>query len=246
MRQPARAGLPVGVAHRLRLDPDGAGLHDPRPVGGDRGAARPSTPGCRCSRSTSPPSRPGCAADGQLLSWPPTADGEIVVDNRAAGVTRAGVWVASTAIGGYHGAGLRARRQHRQGRQPAALHPDPAGGRQLGGPAALDGRPEPGQQRPGRRGARRWGDHPGGRSAHLGWAVGVAGDLPVPGGYGRQRADPYRGHRRVRRGRRGPLPARRQPRLLEDGEDVEPGTGIFRVPTIRSPCWLPRRIMEYA
>ncbi|MBW4705275.1 FAD-dependent oxidoreductase [Micromonospora sp. RL09-050-HVF-A] len=41
--------------------------------------------------------------DGQILSWPPTADGEIVVDNRAAGVTRAGVWVSSTAIGGYWG-----------------------------------------------------------------------------------------------------------------------------------------------
>jgi hypothetical protein len=41
--------------------------------------------------------------DGQILSWPPTADGEIVVDNRSAGVTRAGVWVGSTAIGGYWG-----------------------------------------------------------------------------------------------------------------------------------------------
>ncbi|WP_328339302.1 FAD-dependent oxidoreductase [Micromonospora sp. NBC_00421] len=42
-------------------------------------------------------------ADGQLLTWPPTADGEIVVDNRAAGVARSGVWVGSTAIGGYWG-----------------------------------------------------------------------------------------------------------------------------------------------
>ncbi|MFI9642131.1 FAD-dependent oxidoreductase [Micromonospora sp. NPDC051925] len=42
-------------------------------------------------------------ADGQILSWPPTAEGEIVVDNRAAGVTRAGVWVGSTAIGGHWG-----------------------------------------------------------------------------------------------------------------------------------------------
>ncbi|WFE64356.1 FAD-dependent oxidoreductase [Micromonospora sp. WMMD714] len=41
--------------------------------------------------------------DGQILSWPPTAEGEIVVDNRSARVTRAGVWVASTAIGGYWG-----------------------------------------------------------------------------------------------------------------------------------------------
>ena len=35
VHEPARAGLPVGVAHRLRLDPHGAGLHGPRPVGGD-------------------------------------------------------------------------------------------------------------------------------------------------------------------------------------------------------------------
>ncbi|MFY1684709.1 FAD-dependent oxidoreductase [Micromonospora sp. WMMD730] len=41
--------------------------------------------------------------DGQILAWPPTVDGEIVVDNRSAGVTRAGVWVGSTAIGGYWG-----------------------------------------------------------------------------------------------------------------------------------------------
>ena len=31
VREPARAGLPVLHAHRLRLDPHGAGLHDPRP-----------------------------------------------------------------------------------------------------------------------------------------------------------------------------------------------------------------------
>ena len=36
VRQPAGAGLPVGLAHRLRIDPDGARLHGPRPVGGDR------------------------------------------------------------------------------------------------------------------------------------------------------------------------------------------------------------------
>ncbi|GGL87372.1 FAD-dependent oxidoreductase [Micromonospora yangpuensis] len=42
-------------------------------------------------------------ADGQLLSWPPGGEGAIVVDNAALGVTRAGTWLASSAIGGYHG-----------------------------------------------------------------------------------------------------------------------------------------------
>ena len=34
--EPAGAGLPVELAHRLRLDPHGAGVHDPRPVRRDR------------------------------------------------------------------------------------------------------------------------------------------------------------------------------------------------------------------
>ncbi|WP_431907672.1 FAD-dependent oxidoreductase [Micromonospora carbonacea] len=42
-------------------------------------------------------------ADGQILTWPPVAEGEIVVDNRSAGVTRGGAWVGSTAVGGYYG-----------------------------------------------------------------------------------------------------------------------------------------------
>ena len=43
-------------------------------------------------------------ADGQLLRWPPPAGpGEYIVDSRDAGVTRAGTWVSSTSIGGYHG-----------------------------------------------------------------------------------------------------------------------------------------------
>ncbi len=47
MHQPAGAGLPVVVAHRLWLDPDGAGLHHPGPVGGHGGLAgdRPGNPG---------------------------------------------------------------------------------------------------------------------------------------------------------------------------------------------------------
>jgi hypothetical protein len=40
-------------------------------------------------------------ADGQRLEWAPAA--EVVVDNRDPGVTRAGGWLASTAVAGYHG-----------------------------------------------------------------------------------------------------------------------------------------------
>ncbi|MGW4464930.1 golvesin C-terminal-like domain-containing protein [Micromonospora sp. NPDC004704] len=43
-------------------------------------------------------------ADGQLLVWPPPVAGEVILDSRAAtGVTRAGTWLGSTSIGGYHG-----------------------------------------------------------------------------------------------------------------------------------------------
>lgn len=43
-------------------------------------------------------------ADGQLLTWPLTAPGEIIVDSStSAGVTRAGVWLKSTSVAGYHG-----------------------------------------------------------------------------------------------------------------------------------------------
>ena len=36
MHQPARARVPVQLAHRVRLDPHGAGVHDPGPVGRHR------------------------------------------------------------------------------------------------------------------------------------------------------------------------------------------------------------------
>ena len=38
--EPARARLPVGVAHGLRLDPHGAGVHGPGAVGGNGGSPR--------------------------------------------------------------------------------------------------------------------------------------------------------------------------------------------------------------
>jgi hypothetical protein len=42
--------------------------------------------------------------DGQLLRWPLTGTGEVIVDNAATtGVTRAGTWVRSTATGGFYG-----------------------------------------------------------------------------------------------------------------------------------------------
>jgi hypothetical protein len=44
-------------------------------------------------------------ADGQILQWPVPTPGEIVLDSStSAGVTRAGVWLRSTSIGGYYGA----------------------------------------------------------------------------------------------------------------------------------------------
>lgn len=43
-------------------------------------------------------------ADGQLLTWPLTTPGEIIVDSStSAGVTRAGVWLRSTSVTGYWG-----------------------------------------------------------------------------------------------------------------------------------------------
>ena len=47
--QPARAGLRVELAHRVRLDPDGAGIHDPGAIGRDGGGDgdRSRTSPCR-------------------------------------------------------------------------------------------------------------------------------------------------------------------------------------------------------
>ncbi|NGN62964.1 FAD-dependent oxidoreductase [Streptomyces sp. A7024] len=43
-------------------------------------------------------------ADGQLLDWPPTVPGQVVVDNASpSGVTTDGVWTSSTSIPGYYG-----------------------------------------------------------------------------------------------------------------------------------------------
>ena len=64
-REPARAGLRVQLAHRLRLDPHGAGLHDPGPVGrndgrhGDR--RRDRRAGCQlcCAPQTTAEGQPG-------------------------------------------------------------------------------------------------------------------------------------------------------------------------------------------
>ena len=51
VREPARAGLPVRDAHRLRLHPHGAGVHGPGPVAPPRPRRWRSTATSRCSRS---------------------------------------------------------------------------------------------------------------------------------------------------------------------------------------------------
>jgi len=43
--------------------------------------------------------------DRQILTWPPTAPGEVILDSGAgSGITRAGTWLRSTAVAGYYGA----------------------------------------------------------------------------------------------------------------------------------------------
>ncbi len=58
MHEPAGAGVPVGVAHRLRFDPHGAGVHGAGPVGGDGG-------GVRHRREDRRPERGLCEAAGE-------------------------------------------------------------------------------------------------------------------------------------------------------------------------------------
>ena len=59
VRQPLGSGLSLGVAHCIRIDPDGAGLHDPWPVGGNRRSS------CdRCRRAGSAGRRPPRPAFG--------------------------------------------------------------------------------------------------------------------------------------------------------------------------------------
>ena len=75
VREPARAGLPVGLAHRLRVDPDGAGVHGARPGGGHGGVAgdrrRRGGPGGR----RIPALRRQLLRDRAVLEWPPPPPG---------------------------------------------------------------------------------------------------------------------------------------------------------------------------
>ena len=63
VHEPAGAGLPVGHAHRLRLDPHGAGVHGARPIGRHR-----RLPGHRRQLTVQDVDYPGCGRD-----WKPTS-----------------------------------------------------------------------------------------------------------------------------------------------------------------------------
>ncbi|BCL16129.1 FAD-dependent oxidoreductase [Micromonospora sagamiensis] len=159
--------------------------------------------------------------DGQHLQWPPAVDGEVVVDNASASVTRGGTWVSSSHVGGYYGVDYEHDGNTGKGVNRLRFTPFlPA--RQLHGQPPLDRRPEPGQQRAGGRGAQRRRHHPYRRPARLGRTVDAARDVHVRGGDGQQRADPHRWHGRLRGRRRGPL----RPRLRAG--DVSPVVTVSR------------------
>jgi hypothetical protein len=63
VREPAGAGLRLQLAHRVRLDPHGAGVHDPGPVGGDRRSKTAKR--CRTSSTSN------CAS----VCWPTVSAG---------------------------------------------------------------------------------------------------------------------------------------------------------------------------
>lgn len=63
VRKPPGAGLPVRNPHRLRLDPDGAGFHDPGPIGRHR-------------RVAGPRAKPGRASGGLRAAARPSAGGQ--------------------------------------------------------------------------------------------------------------------------------------------------------------------------
>ncbi|MCK7510125.1 MAG: hypothetical protein MZV70_42880 [Desulfobacterales bacterium] len=66
--EPARARLRVQLAHRLRFDPHGAGLHDPRAVRRDRGGHGDRRRASRCRTCPTSALRARLLADGQVLA----------------------------------------------------------------------------------------------------------------------------------------------------------------------------------
>ena len=67
--EPVRAGLPVGLAHRLRLDPHGAGVHGARPIVGHGRRAWRSTPDTSVQKVDYAKLRERLLADKQVLEW---------------------------------------------------------------------------------------------------------------------------------------------------------------------------------
>ena len=69
-RQSAGACLRLELAHRVRQHPHGAGVHDPRPVRGDRGGARDRRGRAACRTCPYTRLRERLLADGQVLAAP--------------------------------------------------------------------------------------------------------------------------------------------------------------------------------
>ena len=141
VHEPARAGLPVGVAHRLRLDPHGAGVHGPRPV-----APRPRRvhgdrrQGATCRRSTTRSCGSGCSKDKQVLDWTGPKRQPAAIDPKKL----AGIVVDDAAA---ERQGLRARRAARPARSSAPATGTTAtnGPRQAVGHATARICPQPGK-----------------------------------------------------------------------------------------------------
>ena len=70
MPEPARAGVPEQLAHRLRVDPHGAGVHGPRPERRDRRRARHRRQDRRAGGRVREAARSGCWPTSRCWSTP--------------------------------------------------------------------------------------------------------------------------------------------------------------------------------
>ena len=75
VHEPAGAGVPVGQPHRLRLDPHGAGVHGPRPVGRHGRRAGDRARLYACKRSTTPGFAIGSSRTNRFFSGGRRNDG---------------------------------------------------------------------------------------------------------------------------------------------------------------------------